>query len=257
MPRVVILGAGTGVGKTWVTVALVSALRECQSAGQVLALKPVESGLSAVPGVGERPPPGSDAALLEAAGGWAVLREAHPLFGFLEGISPHLAAARSGQEIELPAIQAWVSRNEAAVRARAEFAADDETRHVRLSALGQLWCFIETAGGAFSPLSPESTNVDLAVSLNPDVVILVAPDRLGVLHDVGAVVPALKNRGVSVQHIILSQASLPDPSTGTNLGELQRLRGMIGLSPLTGLWSVERDRPEQLSTLAEQLALLA
>lgn len=254
MPRVVILGAGTGVGKTWVTVALVSALR---ASGQVLALKPVESGLSAVPGAGKRPPPGSDAAQLEAAAGWTVPLDAHPLFGFLDAVSPHLAAARSSREIELPAIQAWVSRNEAAVRARAEFAADDETRHVRLSAVGQVWCFIETAGGAFSPLSPESTNVDLAVSLNPDVVILVAPDRLGVLHDVGAVVPALKNRGVNVQHIILSQASLPDPSTGTNLRELQRLRGMLGLSALTGLWSVERDRPEQLSTLAEQLVRLA
>ncbi len=239
------------------TVALVSALRELNSAGQALALKPVESGLSAVPGPGERPPRGSDAPQLEAASGWTVPLNAHPLLGFLDGISPHLAAASSGREIELPAIQAWVRRNEAAVRARGELAVDDETRHVRPSVLGPTWCFIETAGGAFSPLSPRHTNVDLTVSLNPDVVILVAADRLGVLHDVGAVVPALKSRGVSVQHIILSQAALPDPSTGTNLRELQRLRGMFELSPLTRLWSAERDRPEQLSTLAEQLLLLA
>lgn len=65
MPRVVILGVSTGVGKTWVTVALVSALGKWKSAGQVLALKPFESGLCAVPGVGERPPPGSDAARSE------------------------------------------------------------------------------------------------------------------------------------------------------------------------------------------------
>ncbi len=254
MPRVVVLGAGTGVGKTWVTVALVSALRELKSEGHVLALKPVESGLSAVPGAGERPPPGSDAAQLEAAAGWTVPLRAHPLFGFLEGISPHLAAARSSREIDLPAIQAWVELNEAAFRERPELLVQHAIRHIDSTASHPVWCFIETAGGAFSPLSPQHTNVDLALSLHPDFVILVAADRLGVLHDVGAVVPALKSRGVSVQHIILSEASLPDPSTGTNCGELQRLRGMLGLSPLTELWSAERDRSEPLSHLAQQLA---
>ena len=57
----------------------------------------------------------------------------------------------------------------------------------------------------------------------------VAPDRLGVLHDVTATVRAASTVGLAVHHIVLSAPAVPDASTGTNAGELR-----VGL-PVTSL----------------------
>ncbi len=86
---------------------------------------------------------------------------------FERALSPHLAARLSSRTISLPAIADWVGA--------AEYAVGDPA---------QLLTILETAGGAFSPLTLEHTNIDLCRAVASDLVILVAPDRLGVLHEV-------------------------------------------------------------------------
>ncbi len=53
---------------------------------------------------------------------------------------------------------------------------------------------------------------------------LVAPDALGVLHELTATLSALAARGRSPDFVVLSAAREPDASTGSNAAELRRLQ---------------------------------
>jgi dethiobiotin synthetase len=199
LQRVVILGTGTGVGKTHVAAALASALQARLGAGQVLALKPVETGA-----------PYRDAARLQTHNAFPV--KPHPRYALPEPISPHLAADRAGQRIELGEIVAWVETLEA------QFALCDNTLlHICACSV------IETAGGALSPLADGVRNVELALAFEPACWVLVAPDALGVLHELGATITALGAIARAPDAVILSAAATPDASTGTNADELRRL----------------------------------
>lgn len=187
--RVVVLGTGTDVGKTYVGARLCEALRA--EGVRVLGLKPIESGVSARDGNS------GDAAALRVAAGMG----AFPLYAFVEAIGPHLAARRAQTSIQLERVLGYVDAQE---RAHAPEVS-----------------VIETAGGAFSPLDQQWTNADLAVALRPDVVILVAPDRLGVLHDVGATLRALGAAHVDL--LVISEPHTIDASTGSNRAELERV----------------------------------
>jgi dethiobiotin synthetase len=185
--RVVVVGTGTGVGKTHLSVALLYALG--LQGRSAVGLKPVESGL----GEGE-----SDAARLAAASTFHVK---HPApYGFPDPVSPHLAARRVGVEISPARIVDWVA------------------------ACAAPWTIVETAGGLLSPLALSLTNLDLLQMLAPDIVLLVGVDRLGVLHDVGACLLALADDPAPV--VVLQAPELADRSTGTNAAELVTL-GMV------------------------------
>jgi dethiobiotin synthetase len=201
--RVVVLGTGTGIGKTFVTAALARELR--RRGCSVMALKPLETGcLSA----GE-PVASSDAWQLEAASTKAVVRP-HPLHAFEDPISPHLAARRARAAIDIGQIVDWVRRAEIALRR-------STIQYV------SFWTIVETAGGALSPLSDAATNADLARALEPASWLLVAPDALGVLHDLSATLTALRSLARTPDLIALSAARPPDASTGTNAAELAAL----------------------------------
>jgi dethiobiotin synthetase len=133
-----------------------------------------------------------------------------PTFVYRRPISPHLAAREEGRPIDLDVI-----RQRASELARR---ADD--------------LIVESAGGLFSPLGDAIINVDLVQHLRPTHVLLVAPDRLGVLHDVGACLGAARARGVAVAALALSAPAAPDDSTGTNAPELDR----IGLGPVAAVF---------------------
>jgi dethiobiotin synthetase len=197
-----VLGSGTGVGKTYFTVALARALARDRHA-TVLAVKPVETGFH----VGRRRAEPSDADRLgRASAGGASVTE--PLYGFRDPISPHLAARREKRLISVPRITAWIRGAEKSHTLR------DATLH---------WTLVETAGGALSPLTSKASNVDLATALGPATWILVAPDALGVLHDVRATLLALQQRARAPDFVVLSAARAKDASTGTNAAELSRL----------------------------------
>ena len=209
MHRLVLLGTGTAVGKTHVAATLAHALHSAHPAAPILPLKPIETGY---PPTLDRPPPGSDAATLEAAAANVRLPRPHPLFTHPEPLSPHLAARRAATTLHLPTLTEWVAHAEH----------DATLHHPSPSPHG--WTLVETPGGALSPLSPSANNLAFAQALEPATWILVAPDTLGVLHDLTACLHAMRTTARLPDHTVLTAARPPDLSTGTNATELARLR---------------------------------
>jgi dethiobiotin synthetase len=204
MPRVVVLGCGTGVGKTRVSVALTHELTRAGRA--TLGLKPIESGVRYD---ARGPAPGSDAHALAAASSGRI-EVPHPLYALERPVSPHLAARAAGVEISVSAVAEWVSLVE---------------RNMTPLVVAHMahWTVVESAGGVFSPISPSATNFDLALALDPAIWILVAADALGALHDVSATLLAMRARRRPPDHVVLSAAREPDASTGSNARELSAL----------------------------------
>jgi dethiobiotin synthetase len=202
MPRIVVLGCGTGVGKTRVSAALLQALRRRGCA--TLGLKPIESG------VARAGAEGSDAAALNDASSLRSSGAARSLYALAAPVSPHLAARAAGLELDVAKVESWVTAAEAK-------AAPHIGPHMAI------WTVVESAGGVFSPLSMSASNFDLAQALEPAIWLLVAADALGVLHDVSATMQALRARSRLPDHVVLSGAREPDPSTGTNAAELAAL----------------------------------
>jgi dethiobiotin synthetase len=194
---VIVTGTGTGIGKTHVSVAVLHALR--RAGARVAGVKPVESGIKT--SQPDDSPPGqgnSDAALLAAASSFHVK---HPTVALEAPVSPHRAARLQGVSLDLDALARAVE----AVRPLADFVV------------------VELAGGLFTPLTNASVNADLALRLTPDVLLLVAPDRLGVLHDVLATLRASAAIRLRIDGIVLVTPELPDESTGTNADEFALL----------------------------------
>jgi dethiobiotin synthetase len=212
--RLVVVGTGTGVGKTWVTEALARVMGSRSL--RVVALKPIETGVS-----GEAPD--TDFARLAAASSLHV--QPQP-FRFAPPISPHLAARRAGHAIGLEQLLTYVQSHESS---------------------SPDWVLVETAGGLFSPLGPDLTNFDLARALDPSVWLLVAPDALGVLHDVTATLGLARARGRAPDHVLLSASRPPDESTGTNAPELEAL----GITPRA--FTAHHDDPTSLTPLMAAL----
>jgi dethiobiotin synthetase len=184
-PLLVVSGTGTGIGKTAVAASLV---RVAGLQASVAGLKPVETGGT------------SDADALGQASTFHVTRFTSPYL-LDDPVSPNVAARRSSRTIDIPTIVEWL----APFRCQADAV------------------LVELPGGLFSPLSDTTTNADLVAALGPAKLLLVAPDRLGVLHDVLATVHAAAGRGITVDALVLSAAEHPDASTGTNAAELERL----------------------------------
>ena len=181
-----VAGTGTDVGKTHVTCALIRAARARR--WRVAALKPVATG------------PTDDterhARALDARAG-----QTHPpLYALARPVSPHLASREASVVISIDRI----------VRA-AEGAAS-------MSDL----VIVEGAGGLFSPLAKDVDGATLARALG-SLFILVAPDRLGVLHDLSASLTAARARGLTAPGVVLSTPSQADESTGTNAAEARAL----------------------------------
>jgi dethiobiotin synthetase len=198
--RIVLLGTGTGVGKTFVTCALARALRLAAPDAAVAALKPIETGVDEA---------AADAAALAAASSGVELPNPHPRFAFPAPVSPHLASRLAGAPPIGPSdVAHWLSAWQQRI-----------TSHV----MSHMFVLIETAGGTFSPLAPSFTNYELALTLEPALWVLVASDSLGVLHELSATLGACSARGRSPDLVVLSEARPRDASTGTNAAELAAL----------------------------------
>ena len=125
-------------------------------------------------------------------------------------VSPHLAAREEGRTIVL----------------------DDVVREVA-ELRSQVAVILELPGGLFSPLSRTETNADLASLLHPDILLLVAPNRIGVLHDVRAVLEACGPRGLRLAGVVLSATASDDASSLSNAAELTATTGLPVLASLT------------------------
>lgn len=203
-------GTGTGVGKTHVS----DALLRCWARGAtVCGLKPIETGIA--PGA-----EGDDFLRLRSASTFHVKQR--PPYAFAPPVSPHLAAAEAGETILASVVEAYVA-------------------DVRRQASGVL---VELPGGLFTPLARRLTNADLAAVLEATSILLVAPNRLGVLHDVAAATRAAKAAGLRIDGIVLSAPFADDASTPSNANELASVTDV----PL--LCAVGRASAEALSTSA-------
>jgi dethiobiotin synthetase len=227
LPRIVVLGCGTGVGKTRLSVSL---LRKLDAFGQLaVGLKPIESGVQAA----HEGRAMTDAAVLANASSRGILTP-EPPYALRDPVSPHLAARTQGVEIDPKVAVLWVQNVE---RELTPLVSSDMA----------LWSVVETAGGVFSPLTVGCSNFDLALALEPAVWVLVAADALGVLHDVSACLQAMRARGRSPDHVVLSAAREPDASTGSNAKELE----MLGLVTPTAV--LNRNDDSGVQALVHQL----
>jgi dethiobiotin synthetase len=185
MKGLFVTGTDTGVGKTWVTTALITRLRSkgINAAG----MKPVECG-------------GNDdaKAIWAACGGvdsGLTLQEVNPL-SFPDPLSP--AAARGKIPVDLEAIRAAYDK-----------LAD---RFVCV--------VVEGAGGWLVPIDRDRTMADLAKRLDLPVLI-VAANRLGVLNHALLTVDAIKNAGLACAGIFLNHpGENPDLSSQSNASVL-------------------------------------
>lgn len=186
--RLVVVGTGTEIGKTHASITLLHALRSRRYAAT--GLKPVESGVGT---------DGSDTSRLAAAS--SEPPHLPPPFAFSDAVSPHLAARRAGTTIDLSRILGWISGHPSPA------------------------LVVETAGALLSPLSPSLTNLQLVDALHPTTVVLIAPDRLGALHEVSSAMAVLHALAPALPPplVFLQPPSVGDPSTGTNAEELQAL----------------------------------
>ncbi len=185
--RIVVVGTGTEIGKTHVTTCLLAYAR--LQAWRAAGYKPIATGVT-----DRCDDADSHAAALRAP-------VVAPTFSYRRPVSPHLAARQEGPPIDLDVIR----------------------RRTDAIASGVEHTIVESAGGLFSPVGDSLTNVDLVLRLLPARVLLVAPDRLGVLHDLGACIGAARARGVTVSALVLSAPAAPDESTGTNASEAERI----------------------------------
>jgi dethiobiotin synthetase len=181
-----VTGTGTGVGKTIVSAALLAAMR---AAGEpVCAYKPVVTGLADAPG--EWPP---DHELLAAAAGMDPA-EVAPL-RFEPAVSPHLAAALTGEEIDA---------RELVERARAAGAmASDHGAHSESSPARAPLLIVEGVGGLLTPLTHDFTVRDLAVELGLPLLIA-APPGLGTINHTLLTIEAARAAGLSVAAVVLT-----------------------------------------------------
>jgi dethiobiotin synthetase len=165
-----VTGTGTGVGKTIVSAALLAAMR---AAGEpVRAYKPVLTGLAEPSG----PWPPDDELLALAAG--MSPQEVAPL-RFDPPVSPHLAAALTGQSID-PA--------EVIAGARAD---------------SQRTLVIEGIGGLLVPIADDFSVRDLAAELGLPLIIAASP-MLGTINHTLLTVEAARAAGLSVAAVVLT-----------------------------------------------------
>jgi dethiobiotin synthetase len=184
----VVSGTGTAIGKTHLAEALLLAWQRLGA--RVIGLKPVESGATGTDD------PQSDGQRLARASSFHVK---HRRVVFPEPLSPHLCVRMHGVAItpDLFVSAAASARNQSA------------------------GTVLELPGGLFSPVAPALLNADVAAALKPDALLLVAPDRLGVLHEVVSTVRAAAAMSLPIHAAVLIEPEHPDASTGLNAAELR------------------------------------
>jgi dethiobiotin synthetase len=179
----VVTGTGTGVGKTVLSGLLVRRLIRLERT--VRAFKPLCSG-----GRG-------DARVLEAAlGGIQTLDEINP-WHFEAPLSPALAAQLERRPVTLEAVFA----------------------HIRQHSKQSELTLVEGAGGLLSPLTVDGDTRDLIVRLKARLLI-VASNRLGVIHDVRATLGCLPPSLRSSIPVVLMAPATADASTARNARSL-------------------------------------
>jgi dethiobiotin synthetase len=197
---VVLIGTGTSVGKTYVGERW---LRALAAEGRLaLGYKPLESGVTEGAD--------TDIARLGRASTFHV-KPSLVSMTFSEPVSPHLAARGEGRTIDVDLLRREVHR---------------------ACASGAEVVLVELPGGAFSPMTETLSCAAFARTLPGVRALLVAVDRLGVLHDVAATSRACAALGLPLLGIVLNAPEVADASTGRNAKELQVVKSVPLLAVL-------------------------
>ena len=190
MRDLLVTGTDTGVGKTVIAAALVTALRA--RGVRAIGFKPAETGVVA----GQE----TDSALLARASG-EQNRLAKPLVQLAEPLAPAVAAERAGIEIDPDDIEARIR----------QLRGDGYT------------LVVEGAGGVMVPISWGYTVLDLAQACDLDAVV-VARAGLGTLNHVAMTVMVLRSREIPIRGIVLNgRSAAPDLAESTNPAALSRM----------------------------------
>jgi dethiobiotin synthetase len=195
-----VTGAGTDIGKTYVTGLLVRRLR---AAGRpVAALKPVASGLPPVddPAFAE-----TDTGRLLAAQGLEITPatiDACSPWRFAAPLSPDMAAAAEGRTLGLESVLAWC-------RDRIASAPPDAV------------VLIEGVGGVMSPMTSDALNLDLIKALGCST-LLVAGSYLGALNHALTALETLRAHGVSLRSVVLNETAGSSVDFSATLDSLRR-----------------------------------
>jgi dethiobiotin synthetase len=199
MPALFVTGTGTDIGKTYVSCALIRALKARGAA--VDAFKPVVSGFD------PRDAAGSDPARLAAAlGDPAGLFRIAPR-RYRAPLAPNLAARLEGQVLAL---------DDLVIDAVA-----------RTAELRDGLLLVEGAGGVMSPLTDAETNLDMIVALGAPA-LLVAGSYLGTISHVLTALVALRAVQARVAAVVLSE-SLGAPDLAQTAGALAPFLGAVPL----------------------------
>jgi dethiobiotin synthetase len=176
-----ITGTDTGVGKTWVSCALLRHLAKRHP--KVVGMKPVAAGTltplglgSSLPRAGERASAqhdNEDCIALRRASTTAVAHTLDNPYCFTQPISPHLAARAQNKRIDLQHIALC---------------------YQQLQALADA-VVVEGAGGFLVPLTNTLTGADLAATLGLPVVLVVGL-RLGCLNHALLTAQAIRASGL-------------------------------------------------------------
>ncbi|ACA19494.1 dethiobiotin synthase [Methylobacterium sp. 4-46] len=183
MSALFVAGAGTEIGKTYVTAALTRALR--QDGRRVLALKPVASG---VPRLADPDFAESDTARLLAAQDLPVTPEtvaATTPWRFAAPLAPDLAAAREGRRLALDDLAAWC-------------------RTVIAAAAPGTAVLVEGVGGLMSPLTAEATGLAWLKALGLPT-LLVSGSYLGAISHALTAVETLRHHAVALRAVVVSE----------------------------------------------------
>jgi dethiobiotin synthetase len=205
-----VAGAGTDVGKTYVTALLA---RQLKASGRaVLALKPVASG---APALDDAAFAATDTAQLLAAVGKEITAQtvaACSPWRFAAALSPDMAAAAEGRTVSLDAVLGWC---------RERVAAAPEPAAV----------LIEGVGGVMSPMTSDALNLDLIKALHVPV-LLVTGSYLGALTHALTALETLKAHAVTVRAVVLNESEASGVDFDATLAVLRRYVGTCPIAPL-------------------------
>jgi dethiobiotin synthetase len=216
-----VTGTDTGVGKTVVAAAVISALRG--RGLPVRALKPLITGLDDPPD----PAWPLDHELLARAGGHAA--DEVMLLGYGPPVSPHLAAELSGEPVRPGELE----------------------RRIRAAARDGEVLVVEGVGGLLVPIAPGYDVRSLAVALALPLVVVARPG-LGTINHTLLTLEAARGRGLRVAGVVLNP--WPDEPGEIELSNRSTIEELGGVT-VSVLPRLERPDPEVLAVAGARLPL--
>jgi dethiobiotin synthetase len=205
-----VTGAGTEVGKTYVTCALAHQLRGAGRA--VRAFKPVATGIAALDDPAFQQ---SDTAQLLAAQGSpcdeTTIAACTP-WRFAAPLSPDMAAAAEDRRLNLAEITTWA-------------------RAVLQQVPPNTTILIEGVGGVMSPIACDALNIDLIAALACPV-ILVGGSYLGAISHTLTALAALRARAIDVRCLVVNETFDSPVDFAATVASLARFVPDVVLIPL-------------------------